>query len=751
MAGATCFEKDGKVHFSDERLELAFDRKTGRWLSLRDTVTGGEVLREGAHQAPVVLTVGGVSTATRARGQVPSVVDAAPVGASAVCTGYQARGSTLALDTRDGDWLLRHGFTLTSDAHARARVDRTLRIEYQGTGEALLRCIEVRIPPADLGPAKDCFVEAPAYPTKAHQPLTSLPYGEPWKRMISPIGHAAPGWTTGFFAIDNPGRPLTLGLWVFDDKESCDPRVVRGDHGTRVSHVVDLAGRFRKGTAVEWDGQHILVAHAPWQEAMHGFQDWYDEIGWKVPADIPEWSRSMVLYNCPIGDLPNFDHGYRDMDALAASLPRLKELGFTAFYIMPHLPLPAYNPVDYFNVDLQYGSAEGLKRLVRRAHELDLKAMLDVVIHGVIDRELVKVNTVYSSESAFEGFPLPERHPWRDEHPEWFMKTEYGTPAATFTWSFDHANESFRDFMAGVFAFYVREFDVDGFRVDAPTWVPFPNWAEGLPYRASASIYGSAALFERARTVVSGIKPGVLFYSEAPGPVFMRGFDTVYNYDMQWLYSALLMPKSDKGYLYIAAFPDERITAADLGPWLEQQRLARPRGAFTVQHLDSSDSHGWSNSQFRKEVFGEAAARALFLFNVAIAGPIHMLAGAEVGMEDFYRNVFRVKRSLPALDRGSVDFLAVQADDPHVFTPLRVLDEQVVIPVINISDSPTETTFTVPPSALPRRANAFRVVDRMNGSPLMGPSGAVWTPTEVGRMRVQLAAFQGRMLEILPA
>ena len=154
MAGATCIEREGKVLFSDERIELAFDGKTGRWLALRDGRTGSEVLRGGAQQAPVTLTVGGVTTATRARGQAPSVVDAVTVGAAAVCTGWSPSGTTLHVDTRDDDWLLRHSYALTADAHGRARVDRTLRIEYRGPGTALLRGIEVRIPPATWGPRR---------------------------------------------------------------------------------------------------------------------------------------------------------------------------------------------------------------------------------------------------------------------------------------------------------------------------------------------------------------------------------------------------------------------------------------------------------------------------------------------------------------------------------------------------------------------------------------------------------------------
>jgi glycosidase len=242
-----------------------------------------------------------------------------------------------------------------------------------------------------------------------------------------------------------------------------------------------------------------------------------------------------------------------------------------------------------------------------------------------------------------------------------------------------------------------------------------------------------------------------MFYSECPGPVFMRAFDTVYNYDMQWIYSSLLMPKSEKGYWYLAAFPDERIDASDLGPWLEQQRLSRPRGAWTVHHLDSGDSFGWSNNQFRREVFGERAARALFAFNVAIAGALMMVEAAEYGMEEFYRSILRLKRSLPALDRGAVDYLAVRADDPRVFATLRTLESQVVIPVVNLADRLAAPTLSLSTDSLPLKGARFAVTDRMDGSIVAGPSGVAWSRAELEHVKVGLSAFQARFLEISPA
>jgi hypothetical protein len=167
-----------------------------------------------------------------------------------------------------------------------------------------------------------------------------------------------------------------------------------------------------------------------------------------------------------------------------------------------------------------------------------------------------------------------------------------------------------------------------------------------------------------------------------------------------------------------------------------------------VHHLDSADSYGWSNGQFRREVFGERAARAFFALNVALAGALMMFACAEDGMEEFYRSILRLKRSFPALDRGAVDYLSVTADDPRAFTVLRTLDEQVVVPVINIADRLAAPRLTIAPGILRPRGDRFTVTDRMDGSVFAGPSGLAWTAQELSTITVALNAFQARFLEI---
>jgi hypothetical protein len=127
-----------------------------------------------------------------------------------------------------------------------------------------------------------------------------------------------------------------------------------------------------------------------------------------------------------------------------------------------------------------------------------------------------------------------------------------------------------------------------------------------------------------------------------------------------------------------------------------------------------------------------------------------MYAHAEDGMEDFYRDILRLKRSLPVVDRGTVDYLAVGCDNDRVFAPLRTLGDQVVVPVVNLADRSCAATLALPVDRL-GPGDAWTVTDRVNGTVLPGPSGGTWKRRDLAGVKVDLGPFQHRFLEVARA
>lgn len=296
-----CREKGGEILFSNDHLQLAFDRASARWLELRDVATGDVLFSHGSQQAPIVLSVNGVTTATRELRQCASVVDAEQVGIETICVGYLSEesedGLTLTLHTREADWAIDQQYRLTRE---QSRLERSVRIEYRGQGTALLRGLELRTPPASIGPVADCFVEVPGYPTRAHQPLANVPLGDYWDRVQGD----ALGTRPGLVYLDNPSWNLAVAAWALSTTEPASLRLRRGDHGTQIVYSVLMCDRFVQGHSVEWKAQYVEVAHQPWRQFLEWFQGWYDAIGLPA-ADVPQWARSARIYELFVGSRPS--------------------------------------------------------------------------------------------------------------------------------------------------------------------------------------------------------------------------------------------------------------------------------------------------------------------------------------------------------------------------------------------------------------------------------------------------------------
>jgi hypothetical protein len=127
-----------------------------------------------------------------------------------------------------------------------------------------------------------------------------------------------------------------------------------------------------------------------------------------------------------------------------------------------------------------------------------------------------------------------------------------------------------------------------------------------------------------------------------------------------------------------------------------------------------------------------------------------MYAHAEDGMVEYYRSILALKRALPAVDRGTIEYLAVGCDDDQVFAPLRTHGGQVVVPAINLADRSCAATLALPVDRL-GSGDAWTVTDRVDGTLLRGPSGQAWKREELAAVEVDLGPFQYRFLEVAPA
>ncbi len=242
-------------------------------------------------------------------------------------------------------------------------------------------------------------------------------------------------------------------------------------------------------------------------------------IGASTPADTAPWIPGTSIFEVQIGSSV-FWNGYTyspypAMRDLLDDLGRIAGLGFDCVQIMPRQPFPSYNVYDYADITVSYGDETDLKAVVEAAHALGMKVILDILMHGVIDAEIISraadrvrngpyftrlnegVEIVPDPEfTAYQGQDYlvswsrhildfethwaggsPGAHPLIAEHPEWFVRRSDGEIIGVYTKAFDVSNLAWQEYFTDSALDLVRRLDIDGFRFDAPTYNEFPNWS----------------------------------------------------------------------------------------------------------------------------------------------------------------------------------------------------------------------------------------------------------------------------------
>ena len=104
-----------------------------------------------------------------------------------------------------------------------------------------------------------------------------------------------------------------------------------------------------------------------------------------------EWWRGGVIYQIyPRSFADSNGDGIGDLAGITARLDYIAQLGVDAVWLSPFFKSPmkdfGYDVSDYCDVDPMFGALPDFDRLVRRAHELGLKVMIDQVFSHTSDR-----------------------------------------------------------------------------------------------------------------------------------------------------------------------------------------------------------------------------------------------------------------------------------------------------------------------------------------------------------------------------
>ena len=103
----------------------------------------------------------------------------------------------------------------------------------------------------------------------------------------------------------------------------------------------------------------------------------------EAPA-AADWWRSAVVYQLYIRSFADANgDGVGDIAGVRARLGHLRDLGVDAVWFSPWYPSPmadaGYDVADYRDIDPMFGTLTEAEQLIREAHDLGLRIIVDVV------------------------------------------------------------------------------------------------------------------------------------------------------------------------------------------------------------------------------------------------------------------------------------------------------------------------------------------------------------------------------------
>jgi glycosidase len=298
----------------------------------------------------------------------------------------------------------------------------------------------------------------------------------------------------------------------------------------------------------------------------------------------PEWSKNATIYEVNIRQFTKEG----TFSAFQKHLPRLKAMGVDILWLMPIHPigeknrkgsLGSYYAVkDYKAVNPEFGNLQDFNALVKSAHDLGMKLIIDWVANHT------------SPDNV-----------WVDQgHKDWYTLDSTGNlqPTIGTDWwdvadlNFD--NQNMRTEMIESMKYWLTASNIDGFRCDVAGWVPLDFWVT-------------------AKQELDKVKP-IFFLAESEGPEQHQAFHMTYAWELHHLMNKIAQGK-------------ENIDV--LRAYLEKDK-SYPTSAYRMSFTSNHDENSWNGTEMER--MGEARF-AMAVMAATIEGMPLVYNGQETSLD----------------------------------------------------------------------------------------------------------------------
>lgn len=387
----------------------------------------------------------------------------------------------------------------------------------------------------------------------------------------------------------------------------------------------------------------------------------------------PAWSRNAVIYEVNVRQYT--PEG--TFAALQQHLPRLKNLGVDILWLMPVQPIGKtsrkgslgsyYSISDYTAINPEHGTEADFKAFVNAAHRQGMKVILDWV----------------PNHTAFDHAWTVERRNYYVLRPDGSISYARDNEGRETDWTdvaeLNYDNAEMRREMIGEMRWWLDTMGVDGFRCDVAGGVPDEFWAD-------------------VRRELKPSHPDMFLLAEAEDPRMHSVFDMTYGWEFHHLLNELAKGKK---------------STAELDSYFAKQRSAYGADAYRMYFTSNHDENSWQGTEFERMGANHIPA---FILSATVQGSMPLLyTGQEVSMNkrlrffekdtvdwngpslaSFYRSVFDLKHSQPALANGAwggtQTALRTNGGD-RVYAFTRTRGANTVLVAVNFGDAASTVTY----------------------------------------------------------
>jgi cyclomaltodextrinase / maltogenic alpha-amylase / neopullulanase len=390
-----------------------------------------------------------------------------------------------------------------------------------------------------------------------------------------------------------------------------------------------------------------------------------------------DWVENTVVYG-----VITRNFGSQGFDSIVERLDSLKDLGINALWLAPINKSPpgdyGYAVVDYFELDRRYGDKEEFRRMVQEAHARDIRVLMDFVPNHSSEMHPYFLDAVNNGQQS----------------PYWnfYDRDDSGFYTYYFDWThlpnLNYENPEVRRWMLEAFAYWVREFDVDGFRVDVAWGIRerrpdfWPEW----------------------RRTLKRIKPDLLLLAEASARddfYFTNGFDAAYDWTSQlghWAWELV--------------FEDEELLTFNLNSALTSLRQGFHPDALIFRFLNNNDTGPRFITKYGLDMTRVATALLLTLPGIPCIytgdemgeafqpyfdpAPLTWVEQYE-GLRDYHKHLITLRRTTPSLHSRFWTIVNVEPRK-QVYGYVRHLGDnsEPLLVLLNFFDQPAEVEVALP-------------------------------------------------------